>query len=251
MRAVVTTGAGLVVPYVLAARLAGSAIVFVESMARVGDASLTGRIVAPLARTVLVQWPETSRVYRRARVCRPALLEAGANPAAAPGSGTFVSVGTRPEPFDRLLAMADRAVAAGILPRPVVAQSGASRYRPESYATTAWMAPPEVERAITDARYVVCHAGAGMVSAAIAAGRRPLVLARARAEGEHRTEHQGQLVAKLAASGAVVALGDEIGERELRLADAPARPEGAPPLPSLEEVLRAELAALFERPERV
>lgn len=247
VRAVVTTGAGLVVPYVLAARLAGSAIVFIETMARVGGASLTGRIVSPLAHSVLVQWPETAQVYRRALVCRPALLEAGAARPVRPGRGTFVSVGTRPEPFDRLLAIADRAVAAGALPRPVVAQSGASRYRPENYAATAWMTPPEVERAIADARYVVCHGGAGMVSAAIAAGRRPLVLPRARAAGEHRTEHQAQLVDKLAASGAVVAVGEEIGERELRLADAPTPSGGGDRLPSVAEVLRAELAPIFER----
>lgn len=259
VRVVVTTGAGLVVPYILAARLAGSAIVFIESMARVEDASLTGRIVAPLARVVLVQWPETGQVYHRARVCRPALLEAGAADAAGPGSGTFVSVGTRPEPFDRLLAMADRAVAARILPRPVVAQSGASRYRPESYGTTAWMAPPDVERAIMDARYVVCHAGAGMVAAAIAAGHRPLVLPRAREAGEHRTEHQRQLVEKLASLGAVVALEDQIGDHERQLADAPAGAGGgagtgsepaSDRLPSVEEVLRAELGAVFESPDR-
>jgi UDP-N-acetylglucosamine transferase subunit ALG13 len=217
-------------------------------MARVTGASLTGRIMAPLARAVLVQWPEASRIYRRATVCRPALLEAGAVDGHAPGSGTFVSLGTRPEPFDRLLEMVDHAVARGTLPQPVVAQSGASRYRPESFSTTTWMTPAEVERAIAGARYVVCHGGAGMVSAAIAAGRRPLVLPRARAAGEHRTEHQGQLVEKLAASGAVVALGDEIGESELRLADSPARDEGTQRLPSVEEVLRAELAAVFGRP---
>lgn len=242
---VVTTGAGLVVPFALAARLAGSELVLVESMARVLDASLTGRILAPLARVVLVQWPEMARVYRRARVCRPALLERrGGDARAAAGRGTFVSVGTRPEPFDRLLAMADRAVTSGALPEPVVAQSGASSYRPVSFSATPWLAPEEVSRAVGAARCVVCHGGAAMVAAAIGAGRRPLVLPRLRARGEHRTEHQAQLVDRLAARGAVVALREEIGEREVRLAAEPwTAPFVGRGVPSVEEALMRETAS--------
>ena len=149
---VATTGAGLVVPFALMARGAGARLVLVESMARVTDASLTARILAPLAGAVVVQWPEMREVLRGARVCRPALLDAAGGEAPGPdgardrGQGTFVSVGTRPEPFDRLLAMVDRSVARGLLPRPVVAQSGVSRYRPRSYSTRPWMAPDELSR---------------------------------------------------------------------------------------------------------
>lgn len=244
---IVTTGAGTVVPYVLLARLAGSEVIFVETMARVTGASLTGRIVAPLARGVLVQWPEMRTVYRRSTACRPALLETAERPGGTSpsGEGTFASVGTRPEPFDRLLAAVDRAVAAGVLPRPVTAQSGTSTYRPASYSVRASMSPDEIERAVAGARYVVCHGGAAMVSAAIAAGHRPLVLPRRRAAGEHRTEHQQQLVERLAREGAVVAVEGEIDAEAVRLAGAGGerRREGDG-LPSAVAALRAQL----ERP---
>jgi UDP-N-acetylglucosamine:LPS N-acetylglucosamine transferase len=243
---VVTTGAGTVVPYALMARAAGSELLFMETMARVSGASLTGRIVAPLARAVLVQWPEMRAVYRHAAACRPALLEAGARSAKPGGEGTFVSVGTRPEPFDRLLATVDRAVTAGVLPTPVVAQAGTSTYRPASYSASASMAPNEIEQALARARYVVCHGGAAMVSDAIAAGHRPLVLARRRGAGEHRTEHQRQLVERLAREHVVVAVEGEIDADAVRLADtAGARTAARDGLPSAEATLRSELARLL------
>lgn len=241
--AVVTSGAGHVVPVALAARALRARLVFVETMARVGDASLTGRILAPLAARVVVQWPESASVYPGAVVCRPALLDPAANDRAAPGRGTFVSVGTRPEPFDRLLGLVDRAVQAGVLPQPVVAQAGASRYRPSSYSTVPWLAPDAVQRAIEDSRYVVCHAGSAIVAAAVAAGRRPLVLARLPSRGEHRTRHQPQVLELLARRGLVVPLGEQITAEDIRAADAPAPGEAGAHerLPSVESVIRGEV----------
>jgi UDP-N-acetylglucosamine transferase subunit ALG13 len=241
---VATTGAGLVVPLALMARAVGSRLILVESMARVSDTSLSARILAPVSTAVIVQWPEMRDTFRRARVCRPALLESSIAGPREHGEGTFVAVGTRPEPFDRLLAMVDRAVSDGLLPMPVVAQSGVSGYRPASYSARPSMAPEEVARQLRGARYVVCHGGAAIISEAIAAGCRPLVLSRLRAAGEHRTEHQGQLVQKLAAAGAVVALGDAISEEDLRAADAPRRPAAiGREWPSVEKTLRDEAEA--------
>ena len=237
---VVTNGAGLVVPFALMARLAGAKLIVIETMARVTKWSLTGRILAPFARTLIVQWPEMRERHRRAIVCRPALLERRPR-SGDQREGTLVSVGTRPEPFDRLLRMVDEAVAAGRLPSPVVAQSGASRYRPRSYSAAASLAPGDIDRAMNSVRYVVCHGGTGLIAAAIAAGRRPLVLARRRALGEHRTEHQHQIVEKLAAEGAIVALDDRISERELQLADEPAPAALGAGVPSLASTLREHL----------
>lgn len=241
---VITSGAGHVVPFALAARALGARIVFVETMARVGDASLTGRLLAPLSSVVLVQWPESAAVYRQAVVCRPALLERRPPARAAEGQGTFVSVGTRPEPFDRLLAAVDRAVVRGTLPAPVTAQAGASRYRPASYPATPWLEPAEVERAIARSRYVVCHAGSAILSQAITAGRRPLVMPRLPERGEHRTDHQRQVLAKLVGRGLVVPLGDDVSDADVHAADAPpGNLRADDPLPSVESILRAQVDA--------
>ncbi len=66
VRAVVTTGAGVGVPFAIVGRLAGVNVVYIESMARITSPSLTGRLVYPFADTFIVQWPGLLRYYKRA-----------------------------------------------------------------------------------------------------------------------------------------------------------------------------------------
>ena len=66
-RAVVTTGAGVAVPFLYAARAVGSRAIYVESLARIDRLSLTGRLVYPVVTHLFVQWPELARRYRRGR----------------------------------------------------------------------------------------------------------------------------------------------------------------------------------------
>ncbi len=66
LQAIVTTGAGVAVPFVIIGRLAGVNVVYIESMARITAPSLTGRLVYYLGPTFFIQWPELSKFYRRA-----------------------------------------------------------------------------------------------------------------------------------------------------------------------------------------
>lgn len=66
VQAIVTTGAGVALPFAIAGRLLGVNVVYVESMARVDSASLTGRLVYPFADTFIVQWPGVQRFYPHA-----------------------------------------------------------------------------------------------------------------------------------------------------------------------------------------
>jgi beta-1,4-N-acetylglucosaminyltransferase len=67
IQAIVTTGAGVAVPFVIVGRFAGVNIVYIESMARITAPSLTGRLIYPFANTFIVQWPEIQRYFKRAR----------------------------------------------------------------------------------------------------------------------------------------------------------------------------------------
>lgn len=66
-RVVLTTGAGTAVPFAWAARLRGARVVYVESVTRIHEPSLSCRLIRPIADRVYVQWPELAQAMRRAR----------------------------------------------------------------------------------------------------------------------------------------------------------------------------------------
>jgi beta-1,4-N-acetylglucosaminyltransferase len=66
-RVIVTTGAGVAVPFAWIARLRGIRVVYIESLTRIDGPSLSCRLIAPFADRIYVQWPELARVMPRAR----------------------------------------------------------------------------------------------------------------------------------------------------------------------------------------
>ena len=66
-RIVLTTGAGVAVPFAWVGRLFGAKIVYVESATRIDSPSLSLRLVRPVVSTLYVQWPELQRALPSAR----------------------------------------------------------------------------------------------------------------------------------------------------------------------------------------
>jgi beta-1,4-N-acetylglucosaminyltransferase len=60
-RVLLTTGAGVAVPFAWIARLHGATVVYVESLARIDGPSLSYRLIAPVAARRYVQWPELAQ----------------------------------------------------------------------------------------------------------------------------------------------------------------------------------------------
>ncbi len=61
---ILTTGSGVAAPFFWLAKAFGIPAIFVESITRTDDLSLTTRLVRPFATKVLVQWPELVDRYR-------------------------------------------------------------------------------------------------------------------------------------------------------------------------------------------
>lgn len=244
-RTVVTSGAGVVAPFCALARLAGARLVFVETMARVNSPSMTARLLSRLASRVVVQWPELAPALPRAEVCRPTLLENVTAGEPNRGSGTVVAVGTHTQPYTRLLEIVRRAIEDGLLPAPVRAQVGPADWSAPGAEARAYMRGEELEQAMRSAEVVVCHGGAGIMSSALAAGRKPIVVPRRAALGEHVDDHQYQLTRKLADWGLVVPVEERITPADADAARSPLQvPDELGERPSAAEVLRGELAAI-------
>jgi beta-1,4-N-acetylglucosaminyltransferase len=60
---ILTTGAGVAVPFCYLGRLFGCHVVYIECLSRVSEPSLTGRLVEPVAHELYVQWPQLGARY--------------------------------------------------------------------------------------------------------------------------------------------------------------------------------------------
>jgi beta-1,4-N-acetylglucosaminyltransferase len=66
-RVVLTTGAGVAVPFAWVGRLRRARVVYVESFTRIDEPSLSCRLIAPVADRIYGQWPELTGAVRKAR----------------------------------------------------------------------------------------------------------------------------------------------------------------------------------------
>lgn len=60
---ILTTGAGVAVPFAWIGRLRGATVIYVESLTRIESPSLSCRMIRPVADRVYAQWPELTSVF--------------------------------------------------------------------------------------------------------------------------------------------------------------------------------------------
>jgi len=65
---IITTGAGESVPFVIIGKLFGSQVIFVESITRVKDISLSAKLVLPLIDRLYVRWSSLKAKYPKAEL---------------------------------------------------------------------------------------------------------------------------------------------------------------------------------------
>ncbi len=129
-----------------------------------------------------------------------------------------------------------------MLPGPVHAQVGPAAWTVDGAEVAPYIGRQDLEGALRDARMVVCHGGAGIISSALAAGRRPIVIPRRAALGEHVDDHQYQLTRKLADDGLVVAVEERITAADVESAKRPVEvPVQLRDRPSAADILRDAL----------
>jgi beta-1,4-N-acetylglucosaminyltransferase len=68
---ILSTGAGVAVPFLILGKLFGSQTVFVESVTRIQTLSLSARLVLPFLSVLYVQWPQLQTRYPQAELIIP------------------------------------------------------------------------------------------------------------------------------------------------------------------------------------
>jgi UDP-N-acetylglucosamine:LPS N-acetylglucosamine transferase len=65
---ILTTGAGVAIPFLVLGRLLGSHTVFIESITRVQDLSLSAKVSLPFLTTLYVHWQQLQAEYPKAKL---------------------------------------------------------------------------------------------------------------------------------------------------------------------------------------
>jgi UDP-N-acetylglucosamine transferase subunit ALG13 len=143
-----------------------------------------------------------------------------------------VSVGTDFHPFDRLCRWVDGWLADGgdEVARCFV-QTGTST-PPTRAEHGQYLGHEQMETMMREAAVVVCHGGPGTIMLAATMGKRPIVVPRRKAAGEHVDDHQHAFTRRIAADGAIILAESEADFRSY-LSGVLHASEGAPPPPRL------------------
>lgn len=200
-----STGAAISVAALPAAPLAGARPVFIESLARVSQPSLAGRVHQWLPWVErFTQYPQNAdRRWKH----RFSLLEAFRGVDADPVTPrrVLVTLGTaRPWGFRSLL---ERLVT--ILPPDidVVWQTGVTDVSDLPIDAVPFLSDDGLQAEIHAADVVVAHAGVGTMLRCLEAGRVPVLVPRRVHRGEHVDDHQVQ-IAEVAASRGLAVVAD-------------------------------------------
>lgn len=215
-RAVVSTGAGIALPFFLAAAALGVPRYYIESAARADGPSLTGRVAEHLWDTQLFTQYESWANRRWSFV--GSLFDAFEPdplphlPCAASPSRVVVTLGTMPHyGFRRLV---QRLVA--LLPEvcapdcEVLWQTGATELGGLRIEGRRQVPSDELQSAVEDADLVVMHGGVGSALMALDAGRCPLMVPRRALFKEHVDDHQRLICDQL--DRRAIAVAREAGE---------------------------------------
>jgi len=198
--AVVSTGSAIALAFLPYAALRGIPAHYIESSARVGAPSLTGRLLARLPgirlyrqypHAAVGRWVYGGSVFDAFRAT-PGLLEE------APIRRVVVTLGSVEQSFRRLLDHLVPLIPAGA---EVLWQTGHTPTAGLPIAPRTFLPAGELAAAMATADVVVAHAGCGSALTALAAGKLPILVPRDDRRGELVDGHQIELARWLAERG--------------------------------------------------
>ncbi|MCM3174500.1 PssE/Cps14G family polysaccharide biosynthesis glycosyltransferase [Paenibacillus sp. MER 99-2] len=99
-------------------------------------------------------------------------------------------LGTQRFQFNRLLKAIDNLIEEGKLPSDVLVQSGYSEYKPRHYQHKPFFNQEEMNEHIAKSKFVLSHAGVGVITSALQMNKKVIVMPRRKDQGEHVDNHQ-------------------------------------------------------------
>lgn len=214
---VVSTGAGIAVPFLVEAARHRIRAEYVESATWTDGPSLSGHILERVpAVSCAAQWPWGRRGWGQAPCVFDGFALEDSEERAGGNRRVLVTLGTHSRyRFDRLVAQVARIVKDT---DEVLWQLGGTAPPSEDAQVVEGLSPERFGRLVAQSDVVIGHAGTGTALQALQKGKYPILVPRRKEHGEHVDDHQLRLARRLEQLG--LALSPEVEELSREHLDA-------------------------------
>jgi UDP-N-acetylglucosamine transferase subunit ALG13 len=179
-----STGSGRLgfVPIILAL-ICQVKVIHIETFSHVNRLTKLGRFLAAVKYPITSQWP--GNCGQNVEYIGPILMGKEAGELGPRESRhVFVTLGTREEPFPRLLEAVEALVKEGTIKERVIVQAGSTRYRSEVLEIFSFRPPAVIDDLIMNASYVITQESAGIGTKCLRYNKKMIVMPRDYDRGE-------------------------------------------------------------------
>jgi len=158
---VLSTGSGrtALIPFLLS-RLLKIKFIYIDTFSRVHGYSKFGTFLLKTKNKIYTQWKDPQN--KNAIYIGPIFKRQENYNKCHDTEYVFVTVGTRDEPFTRLIRGVDDLVKKGIIKEKVIIQAGYTKYSSDDVEVFDFCRPEKIDELILNARYVITQESAGI-----------------------------------------------------------------------------------------
>lgn len=116
----------------------------------------------------------------------------------------FITVGTQPQPFERLIKEIINLVDNGFIKDRIIIQSGSFRINHCKIDSFQYLDSLKMEQYLSEADLIISHGGTGSIIPALKKGKKVIGVPRMKCFGEHLNDHQKDLIDELSGGGFIL-----------------------------------------------
>ena len=186
---ILSTGSGRTafIPLIYS-KLFGINFLYIDTFSRVNGYSKFGSFLLLFGQQIFCQWEDNKN--QKAVYIGPVFkkIQYSNNIQVSNSDYIFVTVGTRSEPFTRLIKYIDDLKKEGTIKEKVIVQAGRTKYTSDNLEIFDFCSPDEIEELIDNAKFVVTQESAGIGSICLKHQTRFIVVPRDYKHGELPTK---------------------------------------------------------------
>lgn len=180
---IISTGSGrtALIPFFLS-KLFDIQFIYIETYSRVNNLTMMAKLLSKMQQPILSQWENHHKgVIYIGPVFKNIKAE---NTNTFSQDHVFVAIGTRNEPYNRLLEAVEKLIEKKIIPKPVIVQAGYTAYQSNNLELFDFCAAEKINEYIKNSKFVITQESAGIVNKCLKYHKKFIVMPRDYSFGE-------------------------------------------------------------------